>query len=50
MKFKAGSNDKEYKIEKILNNIVYAKESETNHLLDLYYLVFQKDYPNKENI
>ena len=35
--FKAGDN-KEYKVEAIVNSIVYGHEIE-NHLLDSYYLV-----------
>ena len=37
-KFKAGNN-KEYEIDGIWDNIVYAKESGTGQLLGLYYLV-----------
>ena len=33
-----------YKVEDIWESAVYAKELETGHLQDLYYLVFLKDY------
>ena len=32
-------NDKEYEVEAICDSAVYVKESESDHLLDLYYLV-----------
>ena len=38
----------EYEVEAIIDNAIYAKEVE-EHLPDLYYLVFWKDYPEKEN-
>ena len=49
MKFDAGNdNSGEYKIEAIWDNMVYAKESKS-HLLELYYLVVWKRYPEEEN-
>lgn len=33
------SNGKKYKIKAICNNEVYAKESNSGHLLDLYYFI-----------
>lgn len=43
------SNSKKNKIEEICNSEVYAKESNSGHLLDLYYLVIWKDYSEEEN-
>ena len=48
-KLDAGNNSKEYKLEAIQDSAVYAKESESGHLLGLYYLVSWKEYPEKEN-
>ena len=46
----AGDNDSgEYKVEAIWDSAVYAKESESGHLLVLYYLVSWKKYPEEEN-
>ena len=40
MEFNAGNNDsREYKVEVIWDSVVYARESESSHLPDLYYLV-----------
>ena len=41
LEFEAGNN-KEYEIDGIWNNAVYAKESTTSQLSGLYYLVFWK--------
>ena len=40
---------KEYKVEAIWDNTVYARESESGHLLGIYYLVSWKRYPEEEN-
>ena len=41
MELNAGNNNsKEYKVEIICNSMVFAKESESNHLPKLYYLIF----------
>ena len=46
----AGDNeDGEYKVEAIRDSTVYARESESGHLPELYYLVSWKGYPEKEN-
>ena len=42
-------NNKEYEVEAIRENIVYAKEAD-RHLPGLYYLVSWKRYPEEENI
>ena len=42
-------DNKEYKIEALYDNVVYAKEAD-EHLLKLYYLVAWKYYPEEENI
>ena len=42
------NNSGEYKIEAICDSAVQARES-AGHLLELYYLVFWKDYLEKEN-
>ena len=41
--------DKEYEVEAICDSAVYAKKSESGHLLGLYYLVSWKGYPEEEN-
>ena len=45
--FGTGDNE-EYKVEKIQDSAVYAKESE-GHLPGLYYLISWKGYPEEEN-
>ena len=45
----AGDNSGEYKVEAIWDSAVYMKESESGHLLGLYYLVSWKGYPEEEN-
>ena len=46
----AGDNDSgEYEVEAIRDSAVYARESESGHLLGLYYLVSWKGYPEEEN-
>ena len=42
------SNNKEYKVEAIIDSAVYTKEAERN-LLGLYYLVSWKSYSEEEN-
>ena len=39
LEFKAGSNNKEYKIESICNSAVYARKLEAGHLSGFYYLI-----------
>ena len=39
----------EYKVEAIRDSAVYVRESESGHLLDLYYLVSWKRYPKEKN-
>ena len=41
-------NNKEYKVEPIIDNIVYVKEAE-RHLPSLYYLISWKNYLEKES-
>ena len=48
-KLDAGDNSKEYKVETIWDNAVYANESESGYLPGLYYLVAWNDYSEKEN-
>ena len=48
--FEVGSADEEYKVERIWNSTVYAKESATDYLPGLYYLVSWKSYPKEKNI
>ena len=45
--FDAGNN-KEYKVEAIIDSVVYAKKAE-RQLPGLYYLISWKEYPEKEN-
>lgn len=49
IEFENNSNGKEYEVEAICNNRVYAKESDTSYLLGLYYLVSYKGYSEEEN-
>ena len=42
-------DDKEYEVEAIRDSAVYARESESGHLLGFYYLVSWKGYPEEEN-
>ena len=46
----AGDNSGEYKVEAIQDSAVYARESKSDHLPGLYYLVSWKGYPEEENI
>ena len=48
LEFDTGNN-KEYKVEAIIDSTIYAQEIE-EHLLGLYYLVFWKSYSKKKNI
>ena len=41
-------NNKEYKVEAMIDSAVYAKKAK-GHLLDLYYFVFWKGYQEKES-
>ena len=51
IEFNAGNNDsRKYKVKAIWDSAVYTKESESGHLLSLYYLVLWKRYSEKENI
>ena len=47
-KLDAGDKGK-YELEAIRDSTVYAKETELGHLLDLYYLVSWKRYPEEKN-
>ena len=50
MEFNTSDNESgEYEVEAIRNSAVYARESESGHLPDLYYLVSWKGYPEEEN-
>ena len=42
-------NSKEYKIEAIWDNAVYANELKSGHLPGLYYLIAWKSYSKEEN-
>ena len=42
-------NSKEYEMEVICNRAVYAKESKSDHLPGLYYLVSGKGYLEEKN-
>ena len=51
MEFDASDNDSgEYKMEAIWESAIYTKESESDHLLGLYYLVASNRYPEEKNI
>ena len=45
---KAGGNKKKYKVEGIYDNAIYARKSETGHVLGFYYLVSWKSYPKNK--
>ena len=45
----AGDKNGKYKVEAIWDSEVYARESESGHLLGLYYLVLWKGYLEEEN-
>ena len=50
MEFDADDDESgEYKVEAIRDNVVYARELKSGHLLGLYYLVSWKRYPEEEN-
>ena len=40
VKLNAGKDSGKYELEAIWNNVVYARQSESSHLPELYYLVF----------
>lgn len=42
-------DNKKYVVDVICNSKVYAKKSDSNHPLGLYYLVSWKSYLDKEN-
>lgn len=44
-----GGDGKEYEVKAICDSAIYAKESESDHLLGLYYLVAWKGSPEEEN-
>ncbi len=41
-------NNKEYKVELIIDSVIYSKEG-NDEMLDLYYLVLWKGYPEEES-
>lgn len=45
-----GVDGEKYKVERLCDSVVYVKKSECGHLLDLYYIVLWKSYPEEENI
>ncbi len=49
LEFESDSEGKEYEVEAIRNSAIYARESDSNHLPGLYYLVSWKGYPEEEN-
>ena len=50
MEFNAGDNNNgKYEVEAIWDSAVYARESKSGHLPDLYYLVSWKRYLEEEN-
>ena len=49
LEFKAGGNNKKYKMEGICDSAVYAKELEVHYLLGLYYLISWKGYPKDKS-
>ena len=50
IEFDASNNDsKEYEVEVIWNNAIYARESKSDYLSSLYYLVSWKEHLEKKN-
>ena len=49
-KLNTSSNNVKYKRKAIWNNTVYTKESKSDYLQELYYLVFWKRYLKEKNI
>ena len=49
LEFEDNGQGKEYKVETIRNNAVYAKESESGQLPGLYCLISWKGFPEEEN-
>ena len=49
IEFDAGDNSGKYKVKAIWDGAVYARESKSGYLSDLYYLVSWKRYPKEEN-
>ena len=49
LKFKAGFNNKEYKVESIYNDTIYVRKLEASHLSDFYYLALWKNYLEDQN-
>ena len=45
----ASNDKKKYKVKAICNNAIYIRES-VDYLLELYYIIFKKNYLKKENI
>lgn len=50
LELKDNSKAKEYKIEKICNNIVDLKELKSSYFLGFYYLIFLKSFLQEKNI
>ena len=48
-KFKAGINNKKYKLKEIWHGAVYAKKSAMGYLLSFYYLITKKDFLKEKN-
>ena len=46
--FEAGNN-KEYKVEIIIDSAVYSQQANSNQIPGLYYLILWKGYPKKKN-
>ncbi len=46
--FEAG-DDKEYKVEVIIDSVVYGQQANNSQMPGLYYLVLWKGYPEEEN-
>lgn len=49
LKLKDDDKSKEYEIEAIFNSTVYARESKSDYLPSLYYLVLWKSYSKEDN-
>ena len=49
LEFKDNGKGKEYEVKAIRNNRVYAKQSESGQLPELYYLISWRDFSEEEN-
>ncbi len=49
LEFEGDGDGEKYEVEAIRNSAVYSRESDSGHLLGLYYLVSWEGYPEEKN-